>query len=397
MVCFCTLSVHGKNTDKETPQATIKTQASPVDQTPPVIKASPIDKASPTMKNKASSTNQSSPTDKAFRLRQKIEILEKKLEKHPDNSKLHFALGRAYYHLEDLDKAIFHLKKSIAEPSIDALMLLAKILSEQGDHLEELRARGMLLELIPQSPNAHTSMAEAYKKTGQLEKAVEHYRMALQKYRKHKPAYKGLWETYESLKDFYEMRQTLLDYLKFFPNDLEAYSKICQVNMNTGFLDEAVEMCRRAIRLNTKNPNNHIYLGLTYKLKENNQQAKKIILTAARQFKHSELAQYEAGILMEADQNWEAALKFYTLCSQADQSSLRCFIKKANLEVLLNQHTQAGQSFLAACRINKSTVQEILNVVGKLRSQNNDKGYYYFKALVNQCRAVEDQNISQNQ
>ena len=370
VMCLCTSSVYGENTDEDTLQIEPKIQASPI--------------------------GESSPTGKESRLRKKIEFLEKRLEKQPEHAKLHFALGRLYHQVEDLDKAIFHLKKSIVEPSIDALMLLAKILSEKEDHLEEVRVRGMLLELIPQSPNAHTDMAEAYKKVGKLEKAVEHYKLALKRYKKYKPAYKGLWETYAALKDFYEMRQTLLDYLRFFPNDLEGYSQICRINMNTGFLDEAVEMCRRAIRLNARNPNNHIYLGLTYKLKENNQQAKKIILTAARQFKHSELAQYQAGILMEEEQNWEAALKFYTVCSQADQDSLRCFIKKAHLEVLLNQHIQAGQSFLSACRINKSTVQEILNVVGKLRSQKDDKGYYYFKTLVNQCRAVEEQKVSQS-
>ena len=344
---------------------------------------------SPTDKQDQSDQKPSLKPEKIAKLQKRLKSLESKLAQNPESLRLHLRIGHIYYQLDDLDQAIFHLKKTYTKPSVKALKLLAKALSKKEDHLEEVRVRGLLLELTPHSPIAHTNMGQAYEKINKPEKAIEHYKLAIQKYNKHKMAYKKLWEIFESLKDFYEMRQVLTDFLRLFPNDMEGHSKMCQINRNTGFLDEAVEMCRKAIQLDMKNPDNHVYLGLTYKLKENNKQAKKIILTAARRFKNSDLAQYHAGMLAEENQNWEIALRFYTQCSLANQSSLQCFVKKAHLEVRLNQYPQAGESFLAACRINKSTVKEIYSVVGHLRTQGDLKGYYYFKKLLNRCRAVD--------
>lgn len=327
----------------------------------------------------------SSSTKAASRWHRGIRKLEKRLKKNPDDLKAHFLMAHAYYQLKDLDKAIFHLRKTHIKPSVRTLTFLAKILDEKGDHLEEVRVRGMLLDLIPHSPHAQTDMAKAYQKIKKPEKAIEHYKLAIKAYKKHRPAYQGLWEIFESLKDFYEMRQTLIDFLKLFPNDRQANAKICEVNMNTGFLDEAVEKCRLAIDLNMDDPSNHVHLGLTYKLRGNDKQAKRILLTAARQFQDSEVTQYQAGVLAEGEKNFESALKFYTRCSQVDQTSLRCFLQKALLEVRLNQHAQAGQSFLSACRINKSTANHILNVVGQLRTQNDMEGYQYFKKIKDKC------------
>ena len=149
-------------------------------------------------------------------------------------------------------------------------------------------------------------------------------------------------------KIFYDARQILTDFLVLYPNDTRAYSKLCQVNVKLGFLDESLASCNKAITVWPAHPNNHIYLALVHRRNGNDQQAKRIIMTTAKNFKKSVLAQYEAALLLEGENRMESALQFYRNCVRAAPRAFKCVLKTANLEVQLGQYEKATKSFLGS-------------------------------------------------
>ena len=327
-------------------------------------------------------------------IQRKIDKLHQRLEKRPNNLNLHFLLGKYYYLLKDFDKAILHLKKTNTNPSAKTLILLAKIFSHKKDYKEEIRILSMLLEMHPDSSKVHTDIATAYYKNKEMETAIEHYKIALQKNPKYKGAYKGLWTVFEAQDNFYDMRQVVVDFLAISPKDIEAHSKLCQANLKSRFADESISACNQAIKINPSYPNNHVYLGLAHKWNGNNKQAEKIIFDAAKKFKRSLLAQYEAGLLAEEKKLLRSALTFYRNCVKSDSRSFICIMKTAHLEVHFEQYEEATQSFLSACKINKfTTFPKIRDAAGKMRIEKKMERYYHFKKVAERCHIVGERRL----
>ena len=125
-------------------------------------------------------------------LNKKIATLKKRLEKQPDNLDLHYSLGILYYKRGDKDSAIKHLKRTNEEPNVKRLKFLIKVLEEKNDQLEVIRTLTILSGQLPQSPNVFTSLGDAYLKINKIDKSIENYKIAISKYKKHRPAYDGL-------------------------------------------------------------------------------------------------------------------------------------------------------------------------------------------------------------
>ena len=331
-----------------------------------------------------------------IRIQKKIDKLNQRLEKNPNNLNLHFLLGKYYYLLKDFDKAVFHLKKNSKDPSIKGLILLSKAFSQQKNYQEEIRVLNFLLDIHSSSPKLYTDIATAYYKDKKIEKAIEYYKTALQKDRRYKEAYKGLWTVFEFQENFYDMKQILVDFLAIYPNDIEGHSKLCQANLKSRFADESMQSCSRAIKVNPSYPNNHIYLGLAHKWNGNDRQAEKIIFDTAKKFRRSLLAQYEAGLLSEEKKQWESALDFYRNCVKIDNRSLICIMKTAHLEIKLGKYEESTETFLSACRINKfKAFAEIRDVAGKLRTEKKMKWYYHFKTVAERCHIVGERRLEE--
>ena len=328
-------------------------------------------------------------------IQKKIDKLLQRLERRPNNLNLHFLVGKYYYLLDDFDKAIFHLKRNNKTPSIKGLILLAKSFSQKKDHQQEIRVLNTLLEMHPNSPKVYTDIATAYYKNNNIKEAIEYYKAALQKNRRYKAAYKGLWTVFESQNNFYDMKQIIEDFLALSPNDAEANSKLCQANLKARYADESMLACNRAITLNPSDANNHVYLGLAHRWNGNNQQAEKIIFDTAKKFRKSLLAQYEAAQLAEKKTRWDDALRFYRNCVNIDNRSFTCTMKIAHLAIRLERYEEGTEAFLDACRINKfKTFSEIMDTAGKMRTEKKMEQYYHFKELAQKrCHDVGSRKL----
>ncbi len=314
-----------------------------------------------------------------------ISLIKKKLKKSPTSTDLNYKMGRLYYKLGDIDNAIFYLKKTNTEPNVKRLKFLIQLLRLKKDHLEEVRTLGILAQKIPNSPNVHTDLGDAYLKVKKPDKAIEHYRIAIKKYKKHKPAYRGLISVFEAQKNSYEIRTVLTDMLSVFGKDPEVFTHLCRLDYIDGFLDATIQNCGRAIEIKSSIAENHIYLGLAFKAQEKTQRASKIIKTAAKQFPKSELAQYEAARFYENEKNWEAAILYYTKCISAKSKSVKCYLGLGRSNLESKKMAASMEAFLKACQLDKTKYSDIRAAMGILRTRGNQKWYSKFKSAANKC------------
>ena len=322
---------------------------------------------------------------KKERALKKIKVLEKKHAKDPGNIKRNFALGVLYHRVGNIEKALSYLKKTNEDPTVQTLKYLANVLNEHGDHLEEVRVLGILISKRPHSPNFHTKLADAYSKIEQPDKAIEHYKIAIEKYKKHKPAWNGLINVYRAQNNAYELRLLLGDMTKLFKDDVEPFTALCELDLQESFLEAAINVCRKAIELDHSIAANHVYLGLAYKFQKNEARANKIIIGAAKRFQKSEFAQFEAGQISEEQKNWEAARKYYFLGTKAYQESARSHLGVARTLLNLKNFDKSLEYYLIACKLDRSSYDELLKAVGKLRTEGQDKWYSEFRAAKSKC------------
>ena len=110
--------------------------------------ASVLDESAPAAsasEQSGSSKGLSQKGEKKTRVQRKIDKLNERLKKSPNDLNIHFLLGKYYYLSKDFNKAIFHLKKNKESPSIKGLILLSKIFDQQENHAEQIGILNTLL------------------------------------------------------------------------------------------------------------------------------------------------------------------------------------------------------------------------------------------------------------
>lgn len=329
----------------------------------------------------ADANNSSKNTSKQYNER----TLKKMLSKRPDDLDLHLRLGVVYLKKKQVDKAIVHLRRTNENPTEESLKWSINAYNIKGDYKEVLRNLKILTTLKPRSPEIKTHIGATYVKLHDYDNAVLGFREALKVYPKHLPALWGLIDVYEKKKNNYEMRLILNDIVKFYPKNVKAISKLCQIDTEENLFKPALNSCQKAIFLDQSNASNHVYLGLAYKYSEKQKAAMKILTKAAKQFPKSEFAQFVVASLSEDISNWEAALKYFKQCTVADKLSKRCFLGRGRVLLEMGDYSKSLKSYVRACNIDKSSYSKILEAVGKLRQKKVYKWSSKFKQAARSC------------
>ena len=108
---------------------------------------------------------------------------EELLRRYPNDADLHLFLGMSLLRLRDPQGAILSIKRAIAinGDHVDARTLLGYVeLEVRGDVAAAIQEYRKVIELRPNSPEAHVNLAVAQKKQGDLEAAVVSLNKALE-------------------------------------------------------------------------------------------------------------------------------------------------------------------------------------------------------------------------
>ncbi len=119
-----------------------------------------------------------------------IRIYEQILESHPNDKRIHLALGE-YLSYSDSRRALFHFEKALeADPeNAEILNAIGYMYVDLGNLEKALEYIGRNASLTPDSPNPFDSKGEVYFRMGWLDNALANFKKAIEVRRDFYPAY----------------------------------------------------------------------------------------------------------------------------------------------------------------------------------------------------------------
>jgi tetratricopeptide (TPR) repeat protein len=111
-----------------------------------------------------------------------IKVMQKIVERYPDEKEAFLWLGQAHRGLRKFDESIHYLSKAIELDSLykEAYNILAYAFDESGDFEKSIWAINRYIELAPDEPNPYDSRADLYAWNGKIDLAVESYKKAIE-------------------------------------------------------------------------------------------------------------------------------------------------------------------------------------------------------------------------
>ena len=164
-------------------------------------------------------------------------------------------------------------------------------------------------------------------------------------------------------------------------------NELCRIYTEEAFLVESIATCQRAISLTPKKPENHAYLAQSYIDKEDVIAAEKVLKTATRQFKSSELVQRKAGQFYFAKEDYPAADRYFTQAVLSDKSSWQAQIGLAKSKFALGKYKEALSGYAKACKMERSTTQDFRTAAAHLRMARKYQLEAQYNAKLYSCTA----------
>jgi serine/threonine protein kinase/Flp pilus assembly protein TadD len=111
-----------------------------------------------------------------------IKVLQKVVERYPDEKEAFLWLGAAHRGLRKFDESIHYISKAIEIDSLykEAYNLIAYAFDESGDFDKSIWAINKYISLAPDEANPYDSRGELYAWNGKIDLAIESYKKALE-------------------------------------------------------------------------------------------------------------------------------------------------------------------------------------------------------------------------
>lgn len=336
------------------------------------------------------------------------------LEARPKKTKKDYmAIADLYLKLKNYPKAIENLKRANKPQAVEVLDQLARVYAQMGDKKEEMRALELIKADGKASPSHLTKLGNGYAEMRKEIKAkhpnvavistepnapkpedpsskyaimaIDSYRESINKAPKYEKAYTGLYELYKDMNNYYDARLIIIEAIEKTGEKKYWLNEFCKIEGAQNYHDNAKQVCQKAISKDPKNPDNHVYLALAYKQTENEDQARKILLSAAKQFKKSEVTQWNAGQMSCAIKNWEQSSDLFKQCVKVDASSGRCHLGLGKSYFELKKYDEALNSLLKACPYIKGIDVEIRRFSYDLEKMNLKKPAQKYMSATEKC------------
>lgn len=276
------------------------------------------------------------------------------------------------------DEVIVTLNPYTEQLSVSSYLLLSGSYSEKKLYAEEVRVLKMVAEKDPDNHEVHYILASAYYKLSnstedtfrkkEIENScIQSLRDSIRLNKKYQPPYNLLINIFVANKNHYEARTLLGDMIKLFGNRPPYMNDLCRLLSLDGYLQQAIDDCRRAIIASKNYPDNYIYLAQAYFDKGDEKQSEKILITAAKRFPNSEPVQWAAAEFYQKKKNYSVANKYLGAAIKADPKSVRSNVGYANTLLEVGKPEEALPYFASACQLDPNTKSAIATAAAKLR------------------------------
>jgi tetratricopeptide (TPR) repeat protein len=304
--------------------------------------------------------------------------LEDQLKGRPDDTELRQKLAQIYFNNRNFAGVIETLNPYTERINIESHLLLAGAYSEIKKFDEEVRVLKMVTEKDPKNYQVHYIVGSAYSKLSDAtedpfkkkeiqNQSIQALREAINLNRKYQPPYDLLLNTFISNKANYEARTLLIDMIKLFGNRPPYLNDLCRLLSIDGYLQQAIEDCKKAIVASKNFPDNYIYLAQAYFDRDDEKQSEKILIVAAKRFPKSEPVQWTAGEFYNKKKNFPVANRYFKAAVTADPKSVRANVSHANTLLETGRHDEALPFYVTACKIDPNTKTDLATAAAKLR------------------------------
>ena len=277
----------------------------------------------------------------------------------------------------------------LAEISKSSRVLLADSLHNQKKYTDEIRVLELTIKENESDYLVLTRIGDAYAELKKTDEATSSYRSAISSNRKYFPAYENLLFLFESTNNYYEAKIILKDMSKIFGAKKEFYHKLCRLDSLDGYIDSGLKNCLDAIYKDPDYPDSYVYLANNYRDAGEKVKAQKAYVEAAKKFQSSEFVQSAAGRYHLEIQDNHSAFKYFSQAVRSDPESVRALVGLAKSGLEIGEFKVSLDSFMKACKSDKSVTGEFRHAAAQLRVKRNYKWSGDFEAKSTLCR-VDD-------
>lgn len=323
--------------------------------------------------------------------------LELDLKKKPDSIRLREEAANAYFREGKADKVIELLNPYTDTLDQNGFLLLATSYSSKKDYANEVRVLKILADANEQNYKVRMLLGQAYIKQAMaypnaerfnalMTSGVQELRRVMQINPNFKPGYDLLLKTLLEQKNNNEARELLHEGIQKFGDRPELYRELCRLDANDGFLQDAVKFCRVSLKLSPNYPDHWVYLVQALLDQDEDQQAERTIVTAAKRFPSSEFIQWTAGTIYLDKKNYPVSARYYKAAVKADPNKGRSQYGLAQALFENDEPAEALPHFIAACKTHPASIEKFLSSGSRLKQKGQGELGGKYMSAADKCR-----------
>jgi tetratricopeptide (TPR) repeat protein len=294
--------------------------------------------------------------------------VKKLVANNPSDPVLHLDLARAYFGLNDRDKALSEAQDALQTeqkqrvPRVNVMVpartVVARIYEDRGLHAKAMEQAGMVLSVQPGNPDAGLIRDRALIGTGESDKALPELEALVKQYPRMSDARLQLASLYMNARQYDKAQEEFQQVANATPPDIRGFIGLQTVKLATGKSAEGLQAMQD---LSAKNPTN---LQYRYQLANfqgsvaaqeyatNQAQAKQLIQQAADNYKeilkttaNSAEVWQRLGVMQRQLGQFDAALASFEQAGIADPKSPDAFLNEALLCDALGKKKEASAAY----------------------------------------------------
>jgi len=314
-----------------------------------------------------------------------LDELKKLVVKNPTDPILHLDLARAYFSLNEKDKALpealeaLHTEQKSQNPRPGVLVpsqtVAARIYEDRGQHAKAMEIADLVLAAQPGNPDALLIRDRALIGTGQIDKAQPELENLVKQYPKLHDAHLQLATLYLDQKAFDKARAEFDVLNNATPPDIRGFIGLQTVKMATGKGDEAIQVMQDLV---SKNP---AVLPYRYELANfqasfagqsyatNPGKARELLQKAADNYKeilkttaNSSEVWWRLGVMQRQLGQYDAALASFEQAGNADPKNTAAFLNQALICDALGKKKEAMDSYSKVLAIDPDNPMALNNL-----------------------------------
>ena len=297
-----------------------------------------------------------------------LEELKSLVTKNPSDPILHLDLARAYFSLNEKDKALpealeaLHSEQKSSTPRVGVIIpaqtVVARIYEDRGQHAKAMESADLVLSSQPGNPDAMLIRDRALVGTNQAEKALPELENLVKQFPKINDAHLQLASVYLSKNQFDKAREQFEIVNNATPPDIRGFIGLQTVKLATGKGDEAIQVMQDLVN---KNPT---LLPYRYELANfqasvaghewatNQAKGRELLQSAADNYKeilkttaNSAEVWLHLGIMQRQLGQFDSALASFEQAGNADPKNIAAFLNQALICDFLGKKKEAADSY----------------------------------------------------